>query len=217
MKRQYKKGFAMHDQQHFRDEAADPRSGLAFWYRVTYAAYGHHGQNGHAEFGVGELRELLQIVDPKTGELKPVKAPNLSRGIDEAVKRGLLDAGSWARCLIVPAHKVWGGSTGSERARCRHERRHLDEAVKRQRGVIAPRSLSAEKLSPRDNRVITPRSLSPQSRTSEHRAIDSSHPARTHADRNPKPEPLGSCPACGQANAHEPYDCNNQPPEEYTA
>lgn len=88
--------------------AGDPR--LPYWLRVTALAYGSHENNGHARFRRGEVGLILGSPNKTTGEIVPLHRSSVHRAIGEAVTYGWLEEGSFARCLIVPAHSIRRGS-----------------------------------------------------------------------------------------------------------
>lgn len=79
---------------------------LPYWLRVSAAAYGSHGTNGHARFKRGELALLLASVD-RDGVIHPYT--NVGRAIADAVDFGWLEDGSFWGCLIVPGHAIKRG------------------------------------------------------------------------------------------------------------
>lgn len=120
---------------HYQDDWAR-RAGqdwLPYWLRVAAAAYGSHGENGHAKFKRGDLALILANPDPITGEIKPYS--NVGRAISDAIAYGWLEAGSYWGCLIVPAHSIRRGDLTHRPSACPQAPRHA-----RARG--ANRSLS---------------------------------------------------------------------------
>lgn len=103
-----------HSQIEWKVRARDRRHPM--WLRVAAVAYGNHRKNGHAPFPAGHLAEIVDVLDTKTGELKPNQ--NVSRAIKTAIEYGWLDRDSHAQCLIVPSGAVWGGRIGHELAPC---------------------------------------------------------------------------------------------------
>lgn len=88
----------MGNQETFREYAAS--DALPRWLRVTYAAYGHLGANGHATFRQTELAILLG--DHGNGVIVPAERQRVREAIDGAIERRLLEPGSKALCLVVP-------------------------------------------------------------------------------------------------------------------
>lgn len=110
--------WVMGNQETFKEYAAS--DALPRWLRVTYAAYGHVGANGHAMFRQTELAVLLgELLD---GTHVPTERQRVREAIDGAVDRGLLLQGSKALCLIVPRAAIAFGA-GDPDARCRRHRR----------------------------------------------------------------------------------------------
>lgn len=93
--------YAMHRQKVWLERAADPR--LDLWTRVAALAFGRHRRNGHANFGAGEMGNLLGPPG------RPLKPASVSRAIREAKEYGWIAGESNARCLVVPPHAVEGG------------------------------------------------------------------------------------------------------------
>ncbi|NNU26791.1 hypothetical protein [Isoptericola sediminis] len=56
-------------------------------------------RTGHAHFDKGELLRVLEVVNPRTGELSPVNARTLDRTVNALVDQGLLLPASGRRCL----------------------------------------------------------------------------------------------------------------------
>lgn len=109
---------------HYQDDWAR-RAGqqwLPYWLRVTAAAYGSHGENGHARFKRGDLALILANPDPETGEIKPYS--NVGRAIADAVAYGWLEEGSYWGCLIVPAHSIRRGDLTRRPSKCPQAGRH---------------------------------------------------------------------------------------------
>lgn len=104
----------MGNQETFKDLATS--GALPRWLRVTYAAYGHLGGNGHATFRPTELAALLG--DHTNGVSIPTERQRVREAIVGAIDRGLLEDFSKALCLIVPrAAMVYG--VGSSDLPCR--------------------------------------------------------------------------------------------------
>lgn len=101
--------FALHQQPVWLERSEDPR--LDLWLRVAALAFGRHRRNGHANFGAGEMADLLGAAPAA-----------VSRAIREAKARGWIDGESHARCLVVPPHAVRGG-LGHPNDPCRIHRR----------------------------------------------------------------------------------------------
>ncbi|MDR6862158.1 hypothetical protein J2X64_000539 [Phycicoccus sp. 3266] len=97
--------WARHYQDDWQARAGDRR--LPYWLRVAAAAYGAHGENGHAVFKRGQLALILATVDHDTGEVQPYG--HVGRAIADAVEFGWLEDGSYWGCLIVPAHSIRRG------------------------------------------------------------------------------------------------------------
>jgi hypothetical protein len=89
--------------------AANPS--LDNWIRVAALAFGCHRRNGHANFGPGEIAEILGTPG------KPLSAPAVSNAIKLAKSAGWIAKESNARCLVVPPHAV-GGGLGHPDDRC---------------------------------------------------------------------------------------------------
>jgi hypothetical protein len=80
--------------------------------RVYFLALADANRLQHAEYATGALREALSSVNERTGEVThPTKAA-VSKAIAKAIETDLLDPLSSARCLVLPARSVSGG-TGS--------------------------------------------------------------------------------------------------------
>ncbi len=69
--------------------------------RVFFAANGWSNRIGHACFEPGGLREILTIVDRRTGALRQPKRQGVNRAIRHAKAMGLIDESSSARCLVL--------------------------------------------------------------------------------------------------------------------
>ena len=78
--------------------ATDVRHELA--YRVHYMALARANAIGHAEFGAGELRELLRN---KAGE--PTRDTTVSAAVRKARDLGLIQRESTVRCLVLSQHQ----------------------------------------------------------------------------------------------------------------
>lgn len=74
--------------------------------RLIAAARSAIEPSGHAHFGRGELRTILETADKKTGELRPLTPSAVKRAIARLVGGGLLLPGSWSQCLILPLFDV---------------------------------------------------------------------------------------------------------------
>lgn len=110
--------WAIHYQQPWRDDAANPKFPLAL--RVAFLAYGNHHANGHANFRQGEIAKTLGHLDARGGFV-PADRRTVHRAISQAVDHGLLAKGSKALCLIVPSHRVTGGK-GVPQALCKRHK-----------------------------------------------------------------------------------------------
>jgi hypothetical protein len=113
-------GWAKHYQRIWEDRSGDPK--LPPWLRVSALAYGMHRANGHAMFGVGDVRLVLSRVDEETGEILMPSTANVSHAIRKAVDFGFLEKGSGTRCLVVPGHAIEGG-LGDPNEPCPQHRR----------------------------------------------------------------------------------------------
>jgi hypothetical protein len=80
----------------WRERAVDFDHASPLWYRVMCLAYGSHRRNGHATFAPGEIAKKLHASSDS----------RVSDAIAEAKSRGLIDARSTSRCLIVPPHAI---------------------------------------------------------------------------------------------------------------
>jgi len=109
---------------HYHDDwmrrAGDDR--LPYWLRVAAAAYGAHGESGHATFKRGDLALILATVDQGTGEIRPYT--RVGRAIADAVAYGWLENGSYWGCLIVPARSIRRGSLTTRPKPCPQAVRH---------------------------------------------------------------------------------------------
>lgn len=109
----YKRGFAMHQQSPWTEQARNPKVDL--WLRVAFLAFGTHGRNGHAPFY--NAREIAERTTPLR---RPVPDDRqVRRAIADAIDRNFLTEQSGSKCLVVPSYWISGGSTGSEHAVCR--------------------------------------------------------------------------------------------------
>lgn len=119
--------WAIHYQQAWKDDAANPRFPMPL--RIAFLAYGNHRANGHANFRKEEIAKNLGRFDEQ-GTFVPADRRTVHRAIQRAIEWGLLDKGSRALCLIVPAHKTTGGLGSPEdpckrhsTTKCRHNLR----------------------------------------------------------------------------------------------
>lgn len=81
------------------------------WFRVWALALARKQAKGHAPFASGEIAGILG--KPNADGVWVPKAPSgVSQAIDLAKRKGLLDASSNSRCLVVPSH-WWQGGIGS--------------------------------------------------------------------------------------------------------
>ena len=75
---------------------------LNFELRIQKLAEGRANRAGHAEFEPGELVQLLEIVDRRSGELRRPNSSTVHRAIKKLVGAGLLLPDSGTRCLVLP-------------------------------------------------------------------------------------------------------------------
>jgi hypothetical protein len=118
-----RRGFDMHQQSHWERLACSPDPSVPMWLRVTFMAYALHRQNGHAELGVGKLRELLVIGverDQQAGWVVTRQAhrSTLSSAVREAISNGTLHPDSTVRCLRPTPQDVEGGKLGKPHDPC---------------------------------------------------------------------------------------------------
>lgn len=111
--------WSRHTQESWGSRVGDRR--LPYWLRVSAAAYGSHGTNGHARFKRGELALLLGTVNPQTGEIR--RYPSVARAVADAVEYGWLEEGSFWGCLIVPGHAIKKGNWWDNRDCPTHRKR----------------------------------------------------------------------------------------------
>lgn len=117
--------FFFGNRESFKDMALD--DAFPRWLRVTFAAYGHFGRNGHAVFRQKRLAWILG--DPDSGVMIPTSRQRVREAIDGAIERRLLEPESKALCLVLPATVVAFG-VGKEAEPCpRHPRQRNDETV----------------------------------------------------------------------------------------
>lgn len=83
--------------------------------RLLFVAMARSNRIGHAQFGVGELRDLLGVVNKSTGELAKPSAAGISNAIASARSQGLLLEESSARCLQLPG---WWQKAGVRESNC---------------------------------------------------------------------------------------------------
>ncbi|MCW2513577.1 MAG: hypothetical protein JWR11_2619 [Mycobacterium sp.] len=95
---EYVNHYAYHYQSAWRERAHDTKAPNPLWFRIMCLAYGSHRRNGHASFGPGEIARQLGV-----------ESNRVSEAIAAAKARGLIDAKSNSRCLIVPAHAITHG------------------------------------------------------------------------------------------------------------
>jgi hypothetical protein len=107
--------FGMHRQAVWLERSAD--SMLPDWIRLSLLAFARHRANGHANFGSGEIGQLLAHT-ASNGERQPLSKSAVSNAIKRAKDKGWIDRESCARCLVVPPHAVSGG-LGSVYEKCR--------------------------------------------------------------------------------------------------
>ncbi|MFD6640303.1 hypothetical protein ACFWDN_31305 [Micromonospora chalcea] len=88
-----------------RDENINPRA-----FRVHFAALGYANQIGHAEFGPGELAQILGIGCGRPADKATDKA------VAAAKQMGLILPASGIRCLVLP-HSLF--QTGKGTTYCR--------------------------------------------------------------------------------------------------
>lgn len=93
--------WAMHTLDHWLDIARTPDAPGPV--RVAAMAYGAVTGNGHVPRTDTDLTEALEIVNTRTGELFSPSLASVKRWRRDAVRYGLLDAGTWGRCLVLPA------------------------------------------------------------------------------------------------------------------
>ena len=98
--------FSFHYQGVWLERAANPV--LPDWLRLAALAFGKHKANGHANFGTGEIANLLGRRSPD-GQLKPLSGSAVSNAIRRAKELGFIADQSHARCLVVPPHAVTNG------------------------------------------------------------------------------------------------------------
>src|SRR4051812_45038991 len=74
------------------------------WLRVWFLALSRMEASGHASFRPGELTDLLRV--DSEGVVSDATAESVAKGLDRSIKkavdRGLLDALSGRRCLVLP-------------------------------------------------------------------------------------------------------------------
>ena len=66
------------------------------WFRLWAWTWVHTDTYGHAKATAGELRTAMGLAQPQS----------LTRALEQARARGLLDAISTARCLVLPGHAL---------------------------------------------------------------------------------------------------------------
>lgn len=103
--------------------ATDVRHGLA--YRVHYMALARANAIGHAEFGAGELRELLLN---RAGE--PTRDTTVSAALRKARKLGLIQPESTVRCLVLSHHQFRRNDRASRSCRT--------HGIRRRQGATLP-------------------------------------------------------------------------------
>jgi hypothetical protein len=112
--------WSIHYQQAWKDDAANPRFSMPL--RVAFMAFGNHRANGHANFRQEEIAKSLGHFDEE-GTFVPADRRTVHRAIQQAIEWGLLEEGSRALCLIVPAHRMTGGPGNPEDPCQRHDHR----------------------------------------------------------------------------------------------
>lgn len=108
--------WARHYQDTWHERSGDPR--LPRWLRIVALAYGCHDNDGHARFKRGDVALVLGSVDHETGAVIPLPRQRVHEAITQAVELGFLAEGSFARCLIVPAHGVRKGPLDTPHKPC---------------------------------------------------------------------------------------------------
>ena len=105
--------YGMHYQAVWRERGAGraPNPTMPVWIRVGALAFGCHRRNGHANFGPGEIAEILGTPG------NPLSASSVSNAIKLAKNAGWIANESNSRCLVVPPHAVQGG-LGHPNERC---------------------------------------------------------------------------------------------------
>lgn len=100
----------------YRRMASNEKTGPRFT-RVHFAALGYANRIGHAEFGPGELAQVLGI--------------GVGRAADKAVKQakdaGLVGKDSGTRCLVLP-HTMF--QTGKGSAECHYHGASMNDVAK---------------------------------------------------------------------------------------
>lgn len=81
-----------------RDESINPRA-----FRVMFAALGYANQIGHAEFGPGELAQVLGIGHGRAADKAADKA------VAAAKSMGLVGPVAGLRCLVLPTTQFQKG------------------------------------------------------------------------------------------------------------
>lgn len=128
--------FAMHYQEPYLEDAGAPEFPL--WLRVACLAYGSHRQNGHAVFRPGQVSRVLSKVDLETGEITEPSRQQVHRAIQTAIGHKWLREGSTSLCLVVPSHRISGGSKGYPAEPCpQHTRPDARRQSERQHLKVA--------------------------------------------------------------------------------
>lgn len=122
--------------------------------RLEKAVLGRSDAAGHAQFGPGELAEILSTVNRNTGVASAMDDAQLKRLIKKAKACGIVSEDSTRRCLRRASHMWTGGRPGSDRSDC---------PVHRVEGGTNPSPLRAKRgtnPSPQGGPIRPPRSAS---------------------------------------------------------
>jgi hypothetical protein len=74
--------------------------------RIMFLAMAFSNRINHATFDRGQITQLLEQVDPKTGELRTPTAKTVREAIKRAINQGLLAGQTGGRCLVLPG-ELW--------------------------------------------------------------------------------------------------------------
>jgi hypothetical protein len=69
--------------------------------RILFAAQYRADRDGHAPFAPGELREILQSVNKRTGAIRSATPVAVRKAIRRAEMQGIVTEESEARCLVL--------------------------------------------------------------------------------------------------------------------
>lgn len=79
--------------------------------RVEFAALARCNKAGHAQFGRGELAQILG--DERSGSYRPAASSEVTRAIKEGKVRGAILPESCARCVVVSPDMASQGRGGN--------------------------------------------------------------------------------------------------------